>query len=409
MKKISIIFTALLLLLSGCSSEKYNYTVLADTKGYLSSLPAENIAAGVVTTINDFNFKLGSLADAKKNIFYSSLSIYLALSMTYHGASQATYDEFTQLLNPSKQNQSAFLKDVRSLQAAIAAYPETKIKLANSIWIRDTFAKDVEADFLTRNKDYFGAMIAALDFTKSTSIDAINKWVDTNTEHRIQKVIDSIDPNAQMFLINTIYFKADWLMEFAKESNRQGVFHSDSDLNVTMMHMSESMPYVENTHYQAIQLDYKDQKTSIILVVGKNSDIPITSNNQFNQLVKGFQTTSVDLTMPKVNITTDESLAETLKKLGLTKAFDPNQADFSALSKTAQDRQLYLMDVLHKTTLTIDEKGTEAAAATTVIVGDTSMPINQATLLIDHPYQVFIIDNESKLILFSGFIKNPLK
>jgi len=174
MKKISIIFTALFILLSGCSSEKYNYTVLADTKGSLSSLPAENIAAGVVTTINDFNFKLGSFTDEKKNIFYSSLSIYLALSMTYHGASQATYDEFTQLLNPSKQNQSAFLKDVRSLQAAIADYPETKIKLANSIWMRDTFAKDVEADFLTRNKDYFGAMIAALDFAKSSSIDEIN-------------------------------------------------------------------------------------------------------------------------------------------------------------------------------------------------------------------------------------------
>lgn len=409
MKKISIIFTALFLLLSGCNSKNYNYTVLADTKGSLSSLPAENIAAGVVTTINDFNFKLSSLSDAQKNVFYSTLSIYLALSMTYHGASQATYDEFTQLLNPSKQNQPAFLKDVRSIQAAIANYPETKVKLANSIWMRDTFAKDVEADFLTRNKDYFGAMIAALDFTKSSSIDEINNWVDTNTEHRIQKVIDSIDPNTQMFLINTIYFKADWLMEFAKDSNRQGVFHSDTDIDVTMMHMSESMPYVENSEYQAIQLNYKDQKTSMLIVLGKNSEIPITSNSQYNQLVKGFQNTSVDLTMPKVNITTEESLAQTLQTLGLTKAFDPNQADFSALSKTALDRQLYIMDVLHKTTLTIDEKGTEAAAATTVIVGDTSMPLNQAILLIDHPYQLFIIDNESKLILFSGFITNPLK
>jgi len=409
MKKISIIFTALFLLLSGCNSKNYNYTVLADTKGSLSSLPAENIAAGVVSTINDFNFKLSSLSDAQKNVFYSTLSIYLALSMTYHGASQATYDEFTQLLNPSKQNQSAFLKDVRSIQAAIANYPETKVKLANSIWMRDTFAKDVEADFLTRNKDYFGAMIAALDFTKSSSIDEINSWVDTNTEHRIQKVIDSIDPNAQMFLINTIYFKADWLMEFAKDSNHQGVFHSDTDIDVTMMHMSENMPYVENTKYQAVQLNYKDQKTSMLIVLGKNSEIPITSNNQYNQLVKGFQNTSVDLTMPKVNITTEESLAQTLQSLGLTKAFDPNQADFSALSKTALDRQLYIMDVLHKATLTIDEKGTEAAAATTVIVGDTSMPLNQAILLIDHPYQLFIIDNESKLILFSGFIMDPLK
>ena len=409
MKKISILFTALFLLFSGCSSKNYNYTVLADTKGSLSSLPAENIAAGVVTTINDFNFKLGSLSDAQKNVFYSTISIYLALSMTYHGASQATYDEFTQLLNPSKQNQPAFLKDVRSLQAAIANYPETKVKLANSIWMRDTFAKNVEADFLTRNKDYFGAMIAALDFTKSSSIDEINGWVDTNTEHRIQKVIDSIDPNAQMFLINTIYFKADWLMEFAKDSNRQGVFHSDTDIDVTMMHMTESMPYVENSEYQAVQLNYKDQKTSMLIVLGKNSKIPITSNNQYTQLVKGFQTTSVDLTMPKVNITTEESLAQTLQTLGLTKAFDPNQADFSALSKTALDRQLYIMDVLHKATLTVDEKGTEAAAATTVIVGDTSMPINQAILLIDHPYQLFIIDNESKLILFSGFITNPLK
>jgi len=409
MKKISIIFTALFLLLSGCSSENYNYTVLADTKGSLSSLPAENIAAGVVTTINDFNFKLSSLSDAQKNVFYSTLSIYLALSMTYHGASQATYDEFTQLLNPSKQNQPAFLKDVRSIQAAITNYPETKVKLANSIWMRDTFAKDVEADFLTRNKDYFGAMIASLDFTKSSSIDEINNWVDTNTEHRIQKVIDSIDPNAQMYLINTIYFKADWLMEFAKDSNLQGVFHSDTDIDVTMMHMSESMPYVENTEYQAVQLNYKDQKTSMLIVLGKNSEIPITSNSQYNQLVKGFQNTSVDLTMPKVNITTEESLAQTLQTLGLTKAFDPNQADFSALSKTALDRQLYIMDVLHKATLTIDEKGTEAAAATTVIVGVTSMPLNQAVLVIDHPYQLFIIDNESKLILFSGFITNPLK
>ncbi len=409
MKKIIVIVTAILLLFNGCSTNNRTYIVLADTNGSLSTLTSEKVPAGMVTAVNDFNFKLASLTDAKKNIFYSTLSIYLALSMTYQGASESTYDEFTQLLNPSKQNQTAFLKDVRSLQAAIVNYPQTKVKLANSIWMRDTFAKAVETDFLSRNKKTFGAMIAALDFAKSSSVDEINNWVDTNTEHRIKKVIDSIDPNAQMFLINTVYFKADWWVEFAKESNRQGVFHSDSDLNVTMMHKLQSMPYAENTDYQAVQLDYKDQKTSMILVLGKNSAIPITTNSQFNQLVAGLKSMSVDLTMPKVDIKTEQSLAETLKTLGLTKAFDPNQADFSALSKTARERQLYLMDVLHNAALTIDEKGTEAAAATTVIVGVTSMPIKQASLVIDHPYQLFMIDNESKLILFSGYIKNPLK
>jgi serpin B len=306
------------------------------------------------------------------------------------------------LLNPQGLSETEWLAQLKTIQGNLNATEKVKIVLSNSLWIRDSFADQVKSDFLTRNKDYFGAMIATADFNKAQAVDDINAWVKKNTNNMIEKVIDGIDPSTIMFLINTIYFKGSWLSPFEAKATQDALFHGSVDKTVKFMSQIGSFKVSETDDYQAILMPYEGNTTGMLIVMGKNDPLVIDSDLAFQNVMASLQNTSVKIQMPKVDIATSMILNDKLSGLGLTDPFIAGVADFSRLS----DAELFISKVLHKTHLKIDEKGTEAAAATTVIIDVTSMPTYDHEIVIDHPFQAYIVDLENNLILFSGLLND---
>jgi len=397
-KKLAVLFLSLILM-SACTTSSTNK--LSETSGALTFSQAASLDTDLVGSINDLAFLLQD-NNTDKNQFISSLSIYLALSMTAHGTSGTSYDQFMALLNPQGLSETEWLKQLKVLQGNLNATEKVKIALANSLWIRDSFADQVKTDFLTRNKDYFGAMIATADFNKAQTVEDINGWVKKNTNKMIEKVIDEIDPSTIMFLINTIYFKGNWLSPFEAEATRDAVFHGSTEKTVKFMNQIGSFKYSETNGVQSILLPYEGNKTGLLIVMSQDDPLPLKSNTDFQNVMASLQNASVKVVMPKVDIATSLVLNDPLAALGLTDPFISGVADFSRLS----DADLYISKVLHKTHLKIDEKGTEAAAATVVIIDETSMPTYDHEIIIDHPFQIYIVDLENNLILFSGSLND---
>lgn len=398
MKKKFLCVILSLFVLSGCTTS--SITNLSHTTGSLTLSQVSDIDPDLVKNINDLAFKLQN--SSEKNVFLSSLSIYLALAMTSHGTDAVSYDQFMSLLNPKGLDETEWLSQLRALQGNLNASSPVKISLSNSIWIKDAFKDQVKEDFLARNKEYFGAFIAALDFSKASSLDEINGWVKKNTNKLIDKVLQEIDPATVMILINTIYFKGDWSSKFDKADTKDGIFHGLSDETVKFMNQTKAYLYHENDQRQSILLPYEGNKIGMLIVMGKDNSTQISSNDQFLNELNALQLSSVDLKMPKVDIATSMKLNDSLIALGLSDPFDSNLADFSRLAQA----DLYIGKVLHKARLIIDEEGTEAAAATTVIIDVTSMPTSDHQMTVDHPFQVFIVDLENNMILFSGSIND---
>jgi serpin B len=400
MKKKIFSLMLSLLVISGCTSS--SIINLSQTTGSLTLSQASDIDPDLVKNINELAFKLQT--SSEKNVFLSSLSIYLALAMTSHGTDHFSYDQFMNLLNPNGLVETVWLSQLRALQGNLNASSPVKISLSNSIWMKDTFKDQVKEDFLSRNKEYFGAFIAALDFSKASSLDEINGWVKKNTNKLIDKVLQEINPATVMILINTIYFKGDWSSKFDKEDTKDGVFHGLSDETVKFMNQTGSYLYHENDQLQSILLPYEGNKIGMLIVMGKDDTTPISSNDLFISELNTLQLSSVDLKMPKVDIATSMNLNDSLIALGLSDPFDSDLADFSRLAPA----DLYIGKVLHKARLIIDEEGTEAAAATTVIIDVTSMPTSDHQMIVDRPFQIFLVDLENKMILFSGNINDVL-
>lgn len=400
MKKIYIL--VLLFVLIGCEKN----SVFVSTTGRLKDIKEVNtIDNSIVTNLNTFAFNMYDNLSGN-NMFISPTSIYLALGTVYNGAAGDTQKEMEDVLNIKDMSLNEFNKLCRDLQYLILGYDNTKIELANSIWIRNSFSKSVKDDFINNNKEYFGTMISDLDFNKSSAKNTINNWINKNTKGRIKDAIEgNIDSSTIMILINTIYFKASWENQFDVDYTIKGNFNGINGINkVDMMRQTETFKYMENDLLQAILLPYEDDRTSmfIILPKGNLNDLKI-DNDSFENIIDEVNKNSsrVILTMPKIEMDYNVKLNEILAKLGMPSAFD--KADFSKMT----DKDILISDITHKTFLNIDENGTEAAAMTKINMDVTSvMEDEPKEMNVDHPFMFGIIDNDSKAILFLGNIND---
>ncbi|KAF0223334.1 MAG: proteinase inhibitor I4 serpin [Erysipelotrichaceae bacterium] len=398
LKKIGMTLLSLIVM-SGCTTSSIKN--LSQSTGSLKLAQSAQLDPLLIKGINDLAFKLQD-KNPSENEFMSALSIYLALAMTSHGTANSSYDQFMDLLNPSDLDQTEWLSQLRDLQGNLNASSPIKIALSNSLWIRNDFAKQVKADFLKRNETYFGAMIATLDFDLPSAVDDINAWVKKNTNNLIEKTLDQINPSTIMFLINTIYFKGDWVNQFDKNKTFDSTFYGITEKNVKFMNQIDSFLYNETADHQSILLPYEGNKVGMLIVMGKEGQVVINSSESFKAELEALKNARITLRLPKVDIATKRILNEDLIKLGLSDPFDSAKADFSNLA----DADLFISQVLHKAKLLIDEEGTEAAAVTSVSVDTTSIEITDYEMNVDHPFQVFIVDLEQNLILFSGYLND---
>jgi len=215
-----------------------------------------------------------------------------------------------------------------------------------------------------------------------------------------------------MVLVNAIYFKADWDVPFDSNNTSDSAFTllDGSQTQVKMMNNDElTLSYVKGDGYQAVELPYNGNAAAMNIIMpdeGNFHNFEMTLDAQkLNDIFNSIQSTPITLGLPKFTFTTDFSLSDKLKSLGMTDAFDSNKADFSGMTG---NHDLFISDVVHKAFVAVDEKGTEAAAATAVIMEAMSAPVQQKVhLVIDHPFIFVIRDLASGQILFIGRVLNP--
>jgi serine protease inhibitor len=290
---------------------------------------------------------------------------------------------------------------------------KTTLAIANSIWFNQGFQPDQA--FLQRNADFFKAGAAKLDFSDKVSADVINAWVKDATRGTIEKILEQISPSTVMYLINSIYFKSDWQTPFLKEETREMPFQApDGAVTTKFMHRTDKISYFSGDSATGVALPYDNgQFTYFALLpdgqvtprewLAKQDSASLFAN--IAGLMAQKANFTVSLTMPKYEVTYLDTLNDELSGLGMAVAFDPGQADFSQLN-AAHAKGLYISEVRHKTFIRVDEKGTEAAAVTSVAI-DESMPSFDVELKLDRPFIYGIVDQATGIPLFVGILENP--
>ncbi len=349
-------------------------------------------------------FKEISSQDETEELLISPMSLQLVLAMTANGADGETLAEMERLLGGDIS-----LAELNEYLVSYTDNDNEEIKSANSIWIRDNENRiNVEKSFLQTNADYYGAQAYKAPFDASTVTD-INNWVNIHTKGRIDKMLDEIDRNTVMYLVNALTFDAKWQEKYEKDDIRSGIFHSpDTDQTVDMMHSQESA-YLDDGRATGFIKPYEGGRYSFAAML-PNEDIGVDeyiSGLTAEGLLKALKNNkgTVSVVMPKFKSEYDSknSLNSVLMNLGMKKAFDIMNADFSRIDER---NNLYISKVAQKTFIEVDENGTKAAALSFVENRDKAAMVTENKVVLDRPFVYMIIDNTTLLPVFMGTLSS---
>ncbi len=350
--------------------------------------------------------------DETSNTMISPVSVSLALAMTYNGAGGDTRTGMQEALYLGGLSTGEINESYQSLmESLITVDPKVTMDVANSIWYRQGF--QVEQDFLDVNRQYYDARVEALDFDSPEAPKIINNWVGDNTNGKIPRIIEQIDPLTMMYLINAVYFNGKWTYQFNQEKTAREPFYlSDgSEIQVDMMQTEASLGYISNDLFTAVQMPYgRGNYNMVCMLPGEELQVDglIQQMNRDNwiQWMESMDTAHVQVHLPRFTFEYEQTLGEMLKAMGMEEAFDPDESDFSGINPERKD--LHISQVKHKTFVEVDEKGTEAAAVTSVEVGVTSAdPAQPAVVRFDRPFVFAIREATTGTIVFVGKVEKP--
>lgn len=350
------------------------------------------------------------------NFFYSPYSISSALGMTWAGARGQTEKDMATAMHFTLP-QAQFHPAVNALDLALASRGKGaqgadgggfRLNIANALWGQVNY--HFETTFLDLLGLNYGAGMNIVDFEAQPlqAVDLINGWVEQKTENRIKKILspDSVDSSTRLVLTNAVYFNAAWMIPFDAANTKPGTFTnaSGSAVQVPMMHGSFEVPYGEGVDYAAVELPYDGSELSMVLVLPNDLATfePTLTGARMGEIVNSLSGHMVETTMPTFEFESKFGLVDPLKTMGMGIAFS-DAADFSGINGTGG---LVISDVIHQSFVKVNEAGTEAAAATAVIVGETSIP-QPAKISLDKPFVFFIRDLQTKAVLFVGRVVDP--
>jgi len=357
------------------------------------------------------------------NIIFSPFSLSLALSMTMVGAETSTERAMLDALQfslPGEDIHPAFNALLLAIEESQEKTDdemegdEFQLNIANSIWGQDGF--NFEEAFLDILAKHYEAGIFTVDYVQNPegARNAINDWVAEETEEKIKDLIPegAIDSLTRLVLANAIYFYGSWMHPFDQNATAEAPFFTldGTETSVDMMKLyGERFLYHQGDNYQALNLPYMSSDFVMTLLVpdsGSYEDFEgALTQQKLSDILSDLSFERVDLELPKFDFETDINANNALIALGMEEAFDPDQSDFSGI---ADVDDLHITDVLQKATITVDEEGTEAAAATAVIIGVTSAPIDEPiSLVIDRPFMFMIRHLRTNTILFMGRVLEP--
>lgn len=346
-----------------------------------------------------------------KSLMVSPLSVMLALSMTANGADGETLAQMEEVMGGLDTNSSHTKLDLDDLNKYLGAYAanlpsskKAKLSIANSIWLHSEKV-NVKKDFLETNASYYNAGIYGAVFDQGTLRD-INNWVFDKTDGTIQNMLDKIPENAVMYLINAIAFDAEWQNIYTKDNIYEEEFNGTlGRKSVDMMHSAERF-YIDDGRATGFVKPYASGYSFVAMLPNEDLSVDDYVNSmdwsEFMHAIGNADNREVQVTMPKFKAEYSEEMSDTLKAMGIEEAFDPRKADFSKMS----EKPLYISRVLHKTFISVDERGTKAGAASSVEIKERGVADETKSIILDRPFVYAIIENETKLPIFIGTVMN---
>jgi serpin B len=352
-----------------------------------------------------------------KNLFFSPFSLSSALAVTYEGARGVTADEIRSVCH--FPNDTALLRDDFSqINAGInSGKCSSSLNTANALWGEKTYT--FRTDYISTAERWYSVNVTNLDFINQPedSRQMINNWVAYNTKDKINDLLPAgtVTPLTRLVITNAVYFKDVWAKQFKAENTKDADFHvlPEKTVTVRMMEMSDKFPYAETANLQMLSLPYSNRSgnnLSMIILLPKSDSLAAAESalepENLSRLERSASVQQVSVYFPKFRFDTQYLLRQPLTALGMPTAFT-NASDFSGMDGS---RNFSINDVIHNAFVNVDEEGTEAAAATAVVMagaypGEHEKPV--PVFRADHPFVFLIQDNNTGAILFLGRVSNP--
>ncbi len=385
----------------------------------------------VVKNINDFSFALyQELKEKKDNLFFSPYSISTALAMTYTGARGQTRKEMAEVLRfPLDQHKlHPLLSKIQLKLNSIEEKGYIKLNVANSLWFQEGY--HLNDEFVNVNKEYYNSELKFVDFIYHPEMarTGINTWVEDKTNDKIKNLIGEgvLKPTTRLVLCNAIYLKSPWVNQFDINNTKEAPFYLtlQEDIQIDMMNQIEDFRYKDFDTFSSLELPYTSRSESfpgyhdlsMIIFLPKKIEGLVKFEEGLNgsnverwiNELMATRPVEVIVSMPKFTTTSEFELTNTLSAMGMPSAFSPGAADFSGMTST---KELFLDKAIHKAYVDVNEKGTEAAAVTALVMefGIEPDKPKPKKFIVDHPFIFLIRDNQTGSILFVGRIVDPTK
>ncbi|WP_018923137.1 serpin family protein [Salsuginibacillus kocurii] len=345
-----------------------------------------------------------------ENTLISPLSIQMALAMTMNGAAGDTKADMADVMHVDSEEIDAVNETMQVLISQANATEETVFALANTIWHQQ--GREVNEELTDTVSRHYGAEIESTNFSDEGTLDEINSWVEQQTGGMIEELLIDLDPSTVMLLVNALYFQGDWQLPFDSSQTTEQEFETASGAmaDVEMMKEEDTFPLAETETFTAVEMPYGEDKAFSMLALLPHEDQDIEDMKA--ELVDGnwsfldeFTMEDFQLEFPKFTTKTNKNLNEPLKALGMEVPFAESEAEFPHLVAEEGD-PLYISEVEHGTKINVNEKGTEAGAATSVAM-DEDEPAKAITF--DRPFLLALVENELKAPLFLGTVQNPTR
>ncbi len=361
---------------------------------------------------NEFALKIyKELIEEDDNIFISPYSISTALAIVYEGAREETAEEIVSVFG-FPEGDSIRRSAVASIYNRLNSEDtEYEMETANALWIQENYG--LLPIYTEVVKKFYGGLAKSVNFEKDPeqARKTINEWVAEKTNDIIDELFkkDTISNDTKLVITNAIYFKGDWEDQFDKKETKERDFHikNNETVQISMMQKTDSeYRYYEDDTVQVIEMPYKGEEVLMTVILPRERNLSAVEKNITSEKIEAWRSKAykqeVDVYFPKFELETEYSLKNYLEALGMTRSFT-GDADFSGINGA---KTLYIAKVVHSAYITVDEEGTEAAAATGVAMKETSMPLEKKEFRADHPF-MFIIQEKNGNILFMGRVVNP--
>jgi len=369
----------------------------------------------LVDSLNDFSFSFYQkiIEDEEGNVFFSPYSIFVALSMAYEGTSGNTAIEMQNILNVLQNDsvtQSSFGRIYNLLNQNQEGYI---ISTANAFWANQDY--QFLESYLDLLQNYYMAEANEINFSQNEeSAQIINTWIEEQTNNKIKDMIkpDMLSDLTKLVLTNAIYFKGSWAKQFDPDATHETDFKINSEETVKADMMSytgenSTFGYTETDDLKILELNYQGNDLSMIILLPKENNISIAESalnaDNLTNWHNTLEDVEIDVSIPKFKFETEYTLNGLLTNMGMVDAFIPGIADFSKMDGS---KNLFISKVLHKAFVEVNEEGTEAAAATVVIMELTAI-MDPNVFIADHPFIFLIQHKETGSIIFIGKVMDP--